>query len=301
MQKLPEVVPCPRLVDKSSYVLSLPHRPYCTNRIGSNPIQMSAEKAIGYAHLTPNRKENYTWLTFDIDSPQSFTAHETGDCPPPTYIALNPANGHGHAAYLLDTPVLSYSTSSQKALRFLYDVKRGMTRRLGADMSYCGWLTKNPLAPCWETAWMATRPHRLDSLNDCLTKNDKRWMPRFEESSMGRNCTMFDSVRSYAYREVLKAKKAGISLQQFQSSLEGVASGVNATFSAQLTYPEVRSICRSVASWVWDEFTLTKFSALQKRRAQLRWMGHVPDASPKPWVLAGVSKATWYRNLAKGQ
>lgn len=283
----------------TKYVESLPRRPYCKNEITGKRLIRPAEQAVKFLHLQPNTDFVWRWMVFDIDSPESFTAHEDHRCPPPTYIALNRENGHGHAGYLLETPVTAFTTSSAKARSFYLDVQRGMTFRLGADTAYTGDLTKNPLHPHWETAWLAQIPHRLDVLNDCLSKEDKRRRERDVEVGMGRNVTLFDSVRARAYKQVLKAKKAGLTMPQFQSHLEREAVWTNSTFALPLPFTEVRSICRSVASWCWEEFTVAKFSHIQRQRALVPWKGVVTLKDTKPWEAAGISRATWFRNRSK--
>jgi len=300
MQKLQQGVPYSYTSDKSRYVDLLPRRPYCTNRIGPEPLMRRSDLAVKYKHLQFNPPGIIRWMVFDIDQPESFFAHEDRGCPPPTYISLNRANGHGHAGYLLESPVFTGTGHNETAVRFFEDVQRGMTNRMGADTSYPHFLTKCPLSTEWETAWIATRPHRLDTLNDCLDKNDKRRTVKFEQTAVGRNVALFDAVRSYAYKNTIKAKKSGISLQSFQSTLESVAGGVNADFAIPLTTAEVRGICRSVTKWVWNEFTPVKFSQIQSQRR----MKGVDVAKTlkltQPWVALGISQATWYRRRGTG-
>jgi hypothetical protein len=237
-------------------------------------------------------------MVFDIDSPTAFTAHEDRDCPVPTYIALNPANGHGHAGYLLETPVTSFTTSSSRAQSFYRDVQRGLCYRLGADTGYTGFLTKNPLHPQWQTAWLSVRPHRLDTLNDCLSADDKLRRPRDVEVGIGRNVMLFNAVRVKAYKEVIKAKKAGSSMGAFQSQLEGYAAGINGNFDNPLSPSEMRSVCRSIAGWCWEEMTMAKYSLYKSRCAKKRWEGVTLTKYSKPWEAEGVSRATWYRKRA---
>ena len=254
--------------------------------------------AAGYSMIQHNSPLLWQWLVFDIDHPDSYTRVEDSGCPPPTFIALNRDNGHGHLAYMLEAPVSAFSSSSRKAMKFYEDVERGMTHRLGADRGYGGFLSKNPLSSRWETDWQAAHPYRLDTLNDYLDPSDKRRPLTREPSAIGRNVTMFNAVRAVAYKHCLKFKRAGRSLSEFATMLREVAEGVNSTFPISLLHAEIKGIVRSVAKWVWDEFCLERFSAIQRTRVLKRWSTAPTLTALKPWESINVSRATWYRKQA---
>jgi hypothetical protein len=237
----------------------------------------------------------WRWLVFDVDTSEAHTRAEDRGCPPPTFIALNRNNGHGHLAYMLEAPVSAFSSSSRKAMKFYEDVERGMTHRLGADQAYAGFLSKNPLSSCWETDWQAVRPYQLDTLNDALDASDKRKSLIREPSSTGRNVTLFDAVRAMAYKHCLKFKKAGKTLAEFAAMLRDVAEGLNSTFPIPLFHAEIKGIVRSVSKWVWDEFCVERFSAIQRLRVSKRWSKAPTLKAMKPWEKEGVSRRTWYR------
>lgn len=280
---------------RDAYLQTLPSRPYCTNSVGSRLRILDNTRAAGYAMIQHNSPLVWRWLVFDVDADDAFMRAEDRGCPPPTFIALNRENGHGHLAYMLETPVSAFSSSSRKAMKFYKDVERGMTRKLGADLSYRGFLSKNPLSSRWETDWQAVRPYQLDTLNDALDASDKRKTLTREPSAIGRNVTMFDDVRAVAYKHCLKFKQAGRSLSEFESMLREVAESVNSTFPIPLFHAEIKGIARSVAKWVWDEFCLERFSAIQRARVLKRWSKVPTLKEMKPWETAGVSRRTWYR------
>lgn len=279
---------------RDAYLRTLPPRPYCTNLLGSRLRILDKERASGYAIIQHNSPLILKWMVFDIDGEDAYTRAEDRGCPPPTFIALNTDNGHGHAAYFLETPVSAFTSSSRRAIQFYDDVERGLTHKLGADSAYHGFLSKNPLSSRWETDWQAVRPYRLDTLNDCLDSSDKRRALPREPSAIGRNYTTFDAIRVVAYKQCLKFKKDGRSLDSFAIMLLESAQEVNCTFSISLTDPEVRCIVRSVANWVWEEFTFERFSAIQRARAQKKRANMPTISSLKPWEALGVCRRTWY-------
>jgi hypothetical protein len=283
---------------RDTYLRTLPNKPYCTNRLGSRLHITNRQRAAGYAMIQHNSPMVWRWLVFDVDGDDAHSRAEDRGCPPPTFIALNRDNGHGHLAYMLETPVSAFATSSRKAMKFCEDVERGITHRLGADCAYPSFLSKNPLYSLWETDWQAVNPYRLDTLNDYLDKSDKRKALTREPSAIGRNVTMFDTVRAVAYKHCLKFKKAGRSFSEFATMLRDVAGSVNSTFPIPLFLAEINGIVRSVAKWVWDMFCMERFSAIQRERVSKRWAKKSTLTSTKPWEANNVSRATWYRKQA---
>ena len=156
------------------------------------------------------------------------------------------------------------------------------------------------MSPEWEVDWQARIPYHLSTLNDYLDPKDKKRPVKIEESALGRNVTVFDTVRKIAYTEVLKIKKQGGTQEMLETKLRSIATGVNQTFKpAMLSQPEINCICRSVTKFVWNKFTLEKFSAIQTSRIKKRWAGVQTLESQKPWVEQGVSRITWFRQQAR--
>lgn len=284
---------------REDYLRTLPQRPYCTNRLGGKLLIRDRRRAGGYAMIQHNSPLVWRWLVFDIDDAHAYTRADERGCPPPTFIALNRANGHAHLAYRLESPVSAFSSSSRAAMKFFEDVERGMTNRLGADPAYPAFLSKNPLSSAWETDWQASSPYRLDTLNDYLDPSDKKRSLTREGSAIGRNVTVFDAVRALAYRQCLKFKSAGRPIGEFENMLRGVAAEVNASFLVRLSLPEIRGISRSVARWVWGKFSTAQFSEIQRARAVKRWRTAPTLVETKPWESLGMSRATWYRRLSQ--
>lgn len=282
------------------YLQTLPERPYCTSRLGRLLIR-SASRAVGYSMIQHNSPLMWRWMVFDIDGDDSFTRAEDRGCPPPTFIALNPENGHGHAAYLLQNPVSAFEKSSRRAMRFFEDVERGFTYKLGADPAYASFLSKNPLSTQWKTAWQAAIPYQLETLNDYLTRADKRKAPKREESVFGRNSTVFDAMREIAYRQCLDFKKRGKSVECLSAMLCNAVEHINRGFPAALSHAEMKGIARSVAKWVWEKFSAKQFSALQQARGRKRWSKTVTLSATKPWEQHGISRRTWERRRKQGQ
>jgi hypothetical protein len=289
------------LSKRDFYIGSLPERPYCTDILGHRLRIMGAEKAAQYAMIQHNSPMVLRWMVFDIDGDDShFRAEERG-CPPPTFIAINRENGHGHAAYYLETPISAFSASSRRAISFFEDVERGLTHKLGADRAYGGFLSKNPLSPRWETDWQAVRSYRLDTLNECLDKSDKRRVKEsMEPTAIGRNVAIFNALRKQAYKIWLTIKKEKRGFDHLVASLSSLARALNSALPIRLQESELLCIARSVARWVWDKFSLAQFSAIQQRRALKRWAKIPSNTITKPWEAQKISRRTWERRRSKG-
>jgi hypothetical protein len=251
-------------------------------------------------HLQFNAPAAFRWMLHDIDAPGAAIAHDDAYLPPPNVITVNPENGHAHSAYLLRIPVARHSAARVEPLRYFAAVERGVARRLGADRQYVGLIAKNPWHRHWRVEWRRDEPYTLDELADWLFPRDTvpDVSPRTTLGA-GRNVTVFDELRAFAYREVRAFKSRDETPDAFRARLERVALGLNQQFPRELPIGEVRAIAKSVAKWTWKHFSVERFRARQshlgKRGNAKRWAGHQAESSTKPWQALGISRATYYR------
>jgi Replicase family/Primase C terminal 1 (PriCT-1) len=281
------------------FPLLLPARPYCADDLKFGLQILSRAKALEKLHIQLNGPSSFRWMCHDIDHPHAYFAHRDAIMPQPNVIAINPRNGHGHSAVLLSCPVARHASSRIEPLRFFGAVERGIARRVGADRNYVGLVAKNPLHDRWRVEWRREEPYTLTELADWLVYDDMRPDPTVETTlGVGRNCVVFDELRTVAYREVRDFKR-DCNLDVFRVRLEHVAFGINQQFPIALGQSEVRAIAKSVANWTWRHFTEEKFSQKQAlrgaRRAAQMWAGHTSTESTKPWLAEDISRATWYR------
>jgi len=284
----------PHQTVKSIFTQRLSERPYCTNDFEHGIYQQCKQVAVERDFIQPNQRQAASWLIFDLDMDDAYFQAEKRSCPVPNFTAINRANGHAHIGYLLSSPVTMYEKSHSEPRRFLESVENGLCRRLGADAAYSGLMCKNPLSDRWEVDWQAKAPYELSRLNDWLDKSDKIKIPNFT-TALGRNCTIFEGLRKLAYKQVLKFKKDGRSVEQFRIFLFGLALELNKEFSSPLFRQEVDGIAKSVAKWVWERFSVAKFSAVQAKRSAKRWEGVVSLEKSRPWEALGISRSTWQR------
>jgi len=278
----------------------IPTKPYCADDLSNGLVVRSKKHALKKPHIQVNGPSSVRWLVHDLDYAEARFAHRDACLPPPNIIAINNANGHAHAFILLEVPVAKHSEARPKPLQFLAAIERGIRRRLNADPAYSGLICKNPLNCRWEVECRRARPYTLLELDDSLFEHDKSWdfSPAIAYGH-SRNCACFDAVRKIAYREVLDAKRTGISCQQFEAWLASVAWQINLNFSQPLPPSDIRAIAKSVAKWTWKKFSEEGLSARQSRLGKQgmakRWQGHTPNRVAKPWTTHGISERTWYR------
>ena len=88
---------------------------------------------------------------------------------------------------------------------------------------------------------------------------------------MGRNCTLFDSGRKWAYKQVLKYRLTG-DREEFFEAVRCALEDMN-DFPDPLPNSEVKQIAKSISKWTWKNYTARwtdeKFSEIQAKRGRL--------------------------------
>lgn len=123
----------------------VPSRPFCANDFAEGIRIRPRGQALRHLHVQFNHPKFIRWLLLDLDRADAYFRDEDALLPAFNVLIRNPANGHAHAAYVLDVPVAAHDAARQKPLKLLAAVERGLVRRLAADRAYSGLLAKNPL------------------------------------------------------------------------------------------------------------------------------------------------------------
>lgn len=245
-----------------------PKKPYCADWLDYGLKIRSLSAASKKRYIQHNPPNLVVTMVHDVDRENAAIAWEDADLPPPTWIAKNRENGHAHIAYSLRAPVLMESFGGKRdPLRLLCAIEAGFREKLKADQGYSGLITKNPRNRDWDVLWGPPLSFLYD-LGDLaeyvdLTRHVKK---KPEELGWGRNVSLFDWLRHYAYRAI----KTHNNFVIWQSHLNAKAIERNAEFSYPLDGKEVWHIVKSVSKWVWYKFDLKKsdenFSKLQAHR-----------------------------------
>lgn len=242
-----------------------PTRPYCSETKYGAHIRSQTE-AFASPFLQLNPPAQRAWMVFDIDRPGAMLAWEIANLAVPTFVAVNPENGHAHVAYALSAPVCTTKVARLLPLRYLAAIEYAYKVRIKGDFSFSGGpLTKNPLHPHWRVWEPANAPtYELGDLAE-FVELPKRLPPK--PAGVGRNCELFDQLRRWSYSAVRGFWRPG-GEDAWQGAVREMAESLN-TFDARLVGNEVKGIARSVARHVWRRFSPQGFSQVQAAR------GHV--------------------------
>src|SRR5664279_3665093 len=197
------------------WAASLPFRVRCSDELGVNGLQWEKRNdALRRREIAPDPPGWRTALRFDVDCPCDRRQHaKAGYCPraaaywreagvaEPSFVVVNPANGHAHYLYLLRgwIRIDGEAPADLAAVRFMIAIERAFTRALRADVGYAGLVHHNPFAACYEAHSGRDEPYSLRELAACVEL--PRMVPRgsVDVRTDGRNVETFDRLRLWAY------------------------------------------------------------------------------------------------------
>ena len=250
---------------KKAFIGNLPQRPYCTDDTSSGLLIRPQATALAYRHIQYNPPPHVASLVFDLDKPDSYHAWQDAGLPAPHWISVNRTNGHAHIGYMLATPVARTSAARQKPLRYLAAIEHVLAKRRGADMGYSGLITKNPTHSDWLTVWHQIEPYSLDYLAEFCPDADLAAYSRRsrkEVGGLGRNVTVFDNVREWAYSAV-RAYWRPNGYEAWADAVRAACESANAFGREQggpLPVSEIKATAKSIARWVWRNLTPSTFA-----------------------------------------
>lgn len=299
----------------------LPYKPKCVNEYGEGIKHniRSVDHALRHRHIQPNTKTLIWRLVFDIDRPCAAYAWEDKNLPPFNWAATNPKNGHAHVAYELEIPV-SLLDKTTKAARLLLAVKHELAMRLGADMAFAGNICKNPIHSAWHTIEFRKESYSLSELADWVDLKGKTAKKEIntdiESYLVGRNATLFDHLRFWAYRAVrefwapgARAREQWLRAVEQQAEMIWEADEINwSTANQPFTEAERRQIAKSVGVYTWEHFTPRSFAAFvarthtsEKQRTRGAKGGKKSGDARKAAIAPKIQEAIEMRNAGMTQ
>ena len=234
--------------------LWLPLWPYATDSLHEGIYRTNRTEALGKRYIEANPQAVSNLLVIDIDHDDAlmravWNRHEWL----PNAVVENPANGHAHAVWALREPVTRTEYARRKPLAFATAVTEGLRRSVDGDKGYSGLMTKNPEHDHWFAKWFTEHQYSLDELSHHLT--EAGFMPpaswkrtrRHDPAGLGRNCALFESARTWAYREVRHhwGDPSGLA-----TAIEFETHALNAEFSEPLPHSEARAVASSITRWI---------------------------------------------------
>lgn len=267
----------------------LPHKPYCSNNLDYGLKIKSKEKAIDYKYIQINDLYIKS-LIIDIDRPEAATMWLDYGSVTPNWISINEENGHGHYCWILDKPIPLTHNARQKPIEYFKTIRYSLSKQYESDLAYSGLITKNPLK--WQTTFLTNKRYTLNELTSGI---DLESPPPRLESGVGRNVSLFDSVRVWAYTNIRQHHN----YDTWVKFIYNVTNSLN-TFEPSLPTSEVKSISRSVANWVWKNFTKEKFSEIQSIRGKRSAIARTAKNKDKIITTKELYKqGKTYREIAK--
>lgn len=252
------------------YVDNLPYWPYCAKGLGAL-YKRPREQYKYYTHIEHNEPTLVRWLVFDIDYNINIGAFiwDQRSIPVPNIIVRNPANGHAHFFYKLSNPVSRSDGARQGPLRYLAHIENGMCELLKADRGYSGLISKNPFHGDWQTWFVHNTGFELCELDDFVPESCYiRSKAHSETYGLGRNCTVFECLKQWAYRAF--RDDFDYSTNGWYDACLSQAFEFNRDLCLESPLPvsEIKAIAKSVSKWVAMHFKPRDFKIIQASRGK---------------------------------
>ena len=292
----------------------LPEKPYCSDSFTFGLTIKAAQDAIKRQYIQPNLPWLKTWLVYDID--RDGAAHDwqwLDSCPTPNIIVENRENGHAHLFYGLEIPVAVGKFDDRKAARYAAAIDFAMMKKLGSDPGYTAFTAKNPLHAHWNVSVRQEYLYTLDWLADFLDLEHVDARTRAPDYGIGRNCTLFNITRRYAYKTVrtyYNDRKQGKAALYDDLQIKAYQANITKFPDNGLYRQEIDHIVKSVCNWTWKHFTpeidaawqaeqtrkasaARRLKADKKRQILFAFMDENPEATKKELAAhIGVSIST---------
>ncbi len=243
---------------------SLPNKPYCMDEKPGFMLIRSKAIAVKKPYIQINAPTTTIYFVFDDDKVDSALSWFDSNLPAPYWTTQNPENGRCHHCYKLEIPLHTSEFSSIKAIKYAQAVYYAYALKMGADMSYSQLITKNPLHPQHRTTYWTDRAYSLDYLADFVDL-PKRIPKKLEMVGLGRNVTMFEKGRHWAYKAIRDYMHHN-STYEWERAVRAHLEAINSSFEVPLPYSEVKATAKSIAKWVWQRFSYGAFSEVQAKR-----------------------------------
>lgn len=289
---------------RSNFYQNLPHKPFCMDEKPGYMLIRTKEIAIKKPYIQINPPLMTVYFVFDDDKSDSALSWFDAGLPRPLWTTQNPENGHCHHCYKLEIPLCTSEYASIKAIKYAHAIYHAYAVGMGADLSYSHLITKNPLNDQWRTIFWTDKAYSLDYLADFVDL-PKKIPKKLEVVGLGRNVTMFEKGRFWAYKAIRDYMHHNSS-HEWEKAVRAQMEAFNSEFEQTLPYSEVKATAKSIAKWVWQRFSYGDFSEIQAKRGakggakSKRGPKADSERSKKPWEALGIGQATYYRRKKKG-
>ena len=231
----------------------------CSNEKGYSIIRNLAI-ALEKPYIQANPLNSYEWIILDIDHEDTYI----DDLPiKPNIIVYNKDNNKAHY-YFKISAVHNNGFSSYKAIEYLRAVIYGLNVLLGGDIAFNQQLSKNPLAKDhWRVLEVHNREYELSELAEYCDLVPRYKIKAIEDIKdradiIGRNQTIFDTVRVEAYRMD----------NPTEANIRALAESFNNSLANPLPTNEIKSIAKSIAKYLSKPFTKEQKEKFREKQSQ---------------------------------
>lgn len=241
-----------------------PFRPWASNDVKNQGVtRKPRQEALGMKYIQANVSGARNLIILDIDQDDAAWGlkskiFDDSSLPVPHFISTNPGTGHAHYGLFIEGVA-----KTGKQLHAFEKARRGLSVVAGGDPFYSGNIFRNPLSGWADTEFFEAPLYTFKELQAFTANTLIPSRKEVLEQGEGRNVTLFERGRAFAYREYYKALRTG-STAFFADSLEAYLVAENALFPVMLPRSEVLSVCRSIDSWVSRTFSLKGFEKKQE-------------------------------------
>ena len=250
----------------TDFFTNLAHKPYCADELLYGLKIRPKKTAINMQYIQGNQPCMLHYFFFDIDRSDAVMAWHEENLPVPYWTAQTQKNGHAHLCYKLEIPLCTSEFGSQKSIAYASKVQAALANKLGADVGYSHLITKNPFHKDWLVTFWSEQAYTLDYLAD-FVELPKKLSKKQEVLGLGRNCTLFENARKWAYKAVRDYFHHYSSLEWDKAVLAHLEA-LNREFEVPLPYSEVKATAKSIAKYCWNKFSYAGFSEWQSKNAE---------------------------------
>ncbi len=238
--------------------LWLPLFPLASDDLRQGIYRAARGEALQRRYIEANPQAISNLLVVDIDQPDALLrAMEHRHEWLPNAVVENPTNGHAHAVWALAEPVTRTEYGRRRPLAYTAAVVEGLRRSVDGDKAYSGLMTKNPTHETWVASWLTNHLYSLPELNAHLADNGsmppRSWQrtKRANPVGLGRNCAIFETARTWAYRRVRDCPdRSPDSSAYLRDVITTEVHHRNNEFSEPLPTSEATGIARSIHRWI---------------------------------------------------
>ncbi len=243
----------------------------CTMPIKGEPTKwLPKEQAICFERFKGYQNDRYFMMT-DQDNCH-IPAHKLYDIEP-NIIIYNPAHPQRHQAFwMLRDPVYCQpQVRASKPYKYLKAIESAFDAKYGCDPHFARHIHRNPFYWAADVDWRHDHTHTLSELADVVELGKTRVRAGSRQiGAVGRNVTLFNELRHWAYKNALEARTEMI-FDDWHKMVMTRALNLN-RFEQPLELNEVISTAKSIAEFCYYRYQpngkiiiTDEFRALQAR------------------------------------